>query len=218
MSSGRSANTPISPWSRCWGEGGHRGASGGPAPRVHSHWTLTLVGLLGPPRDSCGRRSSGLRLWLTMSYSRCGAGRPGGRRPPQTRTDIPRGVRTARGRSRRAPRRRHSQAHTWWAPAGRGSVAPGRVALPTAAIGDLRCSSLSSRCPPLLQASQRSHQADSGASVSLLSLCPPRRWGARPTVLGEPPTQAPPPSSCLAARATAEPLSPLWAPATLITG
>lgn len=87
--------------------------------------------------------------WLTRPYSQCGAWRPGGRRPLQTRTGTPRGARTAHWRSRRAPRHRRSRARTWWAPAGRRSAAPGRVA----PVGPLPLhSSQTTSCTSLLRA------------------------------------------------------------------
>lgn len=77
-------------------------------------------------RTSPGHLGLRGRLRLTKSDSRCGARRPGGRRPLHTRMGTHQGARTARWRSRRAPQHRRNPARTWWAPAGGGSAAPGR--------------------------------------------------------------------------------------------
>lgn len=92
------------------------------------------------PRQPQEPMASGARLCLTRSCSRCGAQLRQGRRPPRTHTGTPQGAHTARRHSRRGPRRRHSQAHTWWAPGGRHVSGPwkGGLSQPLPSPGPLR--------------------------------------------------------------------------------
>lgn len=124
---------PLPPRAGAGGGSGRSGVSRDPATRAppqDADVRGASGGPLASPRDPEDIPGPlGLQWWgalrLTRSHSRCGARLPGGKRRLQTRTGTPRGARTARWRSHRAPRHRRSQARTWWAPAGAGSAMSG---------------------------------------------------------------------------------------------
>lgn len=111
------------------------------------------LGALGPTGE----------VQLTRSYSQCGAWRPRGRRPPQNHMDTALGAHTPHWGPHRAPLHRHSQARTWWAPAGRaGSVASAHHSL--ALCSDTPAVPSGSSPQPCLQwgRSPCAHQAGTG--------------------------------------------------------